>query len=82
MVVEAVRSVQGRQVEKEAIAMFIHAMVDMEVVYGAEASGGQYRSRSLEGEYGAPIQTIIIVRMAITENRCRRGIDDFQSILN
>ncbi|PMD65268.1 uncharacterized protein K444DRAFT_607833 [Hyaloscypha bicolor E] len=70
MVVEAVRSVQGRQVEKEAIAMFIYAMVNMEVVYGAEASGGQYRSRLLEGEYGAPIQTmVIIVRMAITENR-------------
>jgi hypothetical protein len=50
VVVEAVRSVQGRQVEKEAIAMFIYAMVDMEVVYSAEASGGQYRSRSLEGE--------------------------------
>jgi len=50
MVVEAVRSVQGRQVEEEAIAMFMYAMVDMEVVYGTEASGGQYRSRSLEGE--------------------------------
>jgi hypothetical protein len=50
--------------------MFMHAIVDMEVVYGAEASGGQYRSRSLEGEYGAPIQTmVIIVRVAITENR-------------
>jgi hypothetical protein len=31
--------------------MFMHAMVNMEVVYGAEALGGQYRSRSLEGEY-------------------------------
>jgi hypothetical protein len=51
MVVEAVRSVQGRQVEKEAIAMFMCAIVDMEVVYGAEASRGQYRSRPLEGEY-------------------------------
>jgi hypothetical protein len=50
MVVEAVRSVQGCQVEKEAIAIFIYAMVDMEVVYGAEASGGQYRLRLLEGE--------------------------------
>jgi len=70
MVVEAIRSVQGRQVEKDAIAMFMYAMVDMEVVYGTEASGRQYRSRSLEGESGAPIQTmVIIVRMAITENR-------------
>ena len=49
MVVEAVRSVQGRQVKK-AIVMFMHAMVDMEVVYGTEASGGQYRLRLLEGE--------------------------------
>jgi hypothetical protein len=48
--------------------MFMYTMVDMEVVYGAEVSGGQYRSRLLEGESGAPIQTIvIIVRMAITE---------------
>ena len=70
MVVEAVRSVQGRQVEKDAITIFMYAMVNMEVVYGTEASGGQYRSRSLEGESGAPIQAIvIIVRMAITENR-------------
>ena len=49
--------------------MFMHAMVNMEVVYGTEALGGQYRLRLLEGEYGTPIQTIIIVRMAITENR-------------
>ena len=68
MVVEAIRSVQGRQVEKDAIAMFIYAMVNMEVVYSTEASGGQYRSRSLEGESGTPIQTIIIIiRMAITK---------------
>ena len=40
MVVEAVRSVQGRQVEKDAIAMFMYAMVDMEVVYSTEASAG------------------------------------------
>ena len=31
--------------------MFMYAVVDMEVVYSTEASGGQYRSRSLEGEY-------------------------------
>jgi hypothetical protein len=68
MVVEAVRSVQGRQVER--LLRYLCTLVDMEVVYGAEVSGGQYRSRSLEGESGAPIQTmVIIVRMAITENR-------------
>ena len=28
----------------------MHAIVNIEVIYGAEALGGQYRSRLLEGE--------------------------------
>jgi hypothetical protein len=35
--------------------MFIHAIVNMEVVYSAEVSGGQYWPQLLEGEYSAPI---------------------------
>jgi hypothetical protein len=48
----------------------MYTIVNKEIVYSTEVSGGQYQSRSLEGKYGAPIQTmVIIVPMAITENR-------------
>jgi hypothetical protein len=68
-------AIQGiSNVYLRAIAMFIYiyiynkfAMVNMDIVYGAEASGGEFRSLLRTSTLNQTI--VIIVRMAITENR-------------